>query len=371
MNISCPHFDLCSGCSLNKNVEQLPLIFEARAFFKEQGVPEIPFRTGSACGWRCRAKLAVRGSIEKPIIGLFKEKSHEALDIPNCQVHHPAINRAAAILRTWIQENNIEPYEEKTGLGSLRYVQMTVERATSKVQLVLVFNQTKEKEIENLWEDHKDLWHSIWINQNKRRDNIIFGEQWKLVYGQEWLWDTFCGERVCFHPASFYQANPEMFEKLLQKIKSTVPQGTSVVEFYSGSGVIGLTLTKQVKSVSCVEVVPLAEVCFKETYRQLNQSEKEKLLFFKGTSKAHKNLLKPPTTVVVVDPPRKGLEPELLETLCVSKNLEMIVYVSCGWKSFTKDCENLLKSGWKIKEAEAFLFFPGSEHLEILAIFVR
>ncbi|MEI8366552.1 MAG: hypothetical protein WCF65_09080 [Parachlamydiaceae bacterium] len=377
MNILCPHFTLCSGCSLNIQVDQLPLIEEARSFFREKGTDAFPLTTGAPCGWRYRAKLAVRGSVEYPILGLFEKGSHQAVDIPECRVHHPAINKAAACLRLWIRDHGIIPYNEATGSGDLRYVQMTVEMSTGQVQLVLVFNHRPEvakQKFEStgaLLMQGSDLWHSIWFNSNQRRDNVIFGEGWSFICGQEWLWQTFCDLPICFHPASFFQANPEMYEALLRQIQRSVPQQASVVEFYAGAGVIGLTLAEQSKRVCCVEVVPLAECCFNKSYERQPLSIQEKLSFIRGTSAAQIARLKPPATVVVVDPPRKGLEPELLNALCATTSVEVLVYVSCGWSGFKRDCEALLKGGWKLNKAEGFLFFPGSDHLEVLAVFEK
>ena len=104
LKISCPHFPACSGCARNENLDAFPLVEEMRAFFQEKGIAHVPLHTGSPTHWRCRAKLAVRGSKEAPIIGLFKEGTHDPLDIPLCKVHHPAINRGADLLRQWMRD---------------------------------------------------------------------------------------------------------------------------------------------------------------------------------------------------------------------------------------------------------------------------
>jgi 23S rRNA (uracil1939-C5)-methyltransferase len=378
MNIFCPHFSLCSGCSIDQDVAKTKNLQDAQQFFTSLGVADFKLHTGQACGWRCRAKLAVRGCESAPLIGLFKEGSHCAIDIPNCRVHHPLINQAVDLLRTWIKSHKIMPYDEKTGKGVLRYVELAVDRENQRVQLAFILNQRqdealsleKQKDaIKNLWEEHPKLWHSFWLNFNKRRDNIIFGDIWNHLYGEEWLWDRFCGIPICFHPASFAQANPEMFEKLLIELQKNVPQGTHVVEFYAGGGVIGLTVVEKSKSVCCNEIVPLAKRCFNETCKLLSKELKNKLSYVCGPAEKQIDLLTNETDVVLVDPPRKGIDEALLSHLCFKTNLKRLIYVSCGWKSFQRDCQKLLTGGWKLTKAEAFLFFPGSDHLEILAIF--
>ncbi len=167
MHINCPHFNLCSGCTRNFNIDQLKIFEEAQRFFSSFGISNLKLNAGHACGWRCRAKLAVRGLSENPKIGLFEENSHRVVAIPFCKVHHPAINRAVAVVRAWIIKDEITLYDEQTGKGFLRYLQLAVERDSGRVQLVLVVNE-KDKEstsfkekrfvLDALWEMGTDIY---------------------------------------------------------------------------------------------------------------------------------------------------------------------------------------------------------------------
>jgi tRNA/tmRNA/rRNA uracil-C5-methylase (TrmA/RlmC/RlmD family) len=378
LNIFCPCFSSFSGCSVDFDVTQIKTFAEAKLFFADLGIPDFKLITGNASGCRCRAKLAVRGTKEEPLIGLFQTGSHQVINIPQCRVHHPLINQAVAYLREWIKSFGVIPYDEKTGKGVLRYVEMAVDRENQSVQLVLVLNQRQDESLsltgqrdalKCLWEAHPTFWHSLWLNFNKRRDNIILGDLWEHLYGEKWLWDRFCGRQVCFHPASFSQANPEMFEKLLVELAKNVPRGTNLVEFYAGGGVIGLTLAEKCQRISLNEIVPLAQVCFEESCKRLPADLKSKLTFVCGSADHQLALLRDDVDVVIVDPPRKGIDELLLSRLCAKSNLKRLIYVSCGWKSFKKNCIRLLKSEWKLTSAKSFLFFPGSDHLEILAVF--
>lgn len=376
LNIHCPHFYACSGCTVDTDIANIKTTAEAKVFFAEHGIADFKVHLGHPTGWRCRAKLVVRGTKEQPLIGLYKRGSHEVVDIPFCKVHHPLINLAVARLRDWICDHNIEPYNESTGVGLLRYVQLAMDGEKKRVQVVLVLNQQQDKVffencgkiIESLWNAYPDFWHSLWINFNKRRDNVIFGDSWLRVHGDGWLWNSFNGRKVCFHPASFAQANPEMFEMLLSELKKSVPCGTRVVEYYAGGGVIGLTLVEQCGSICCNEIVPLAKTCFDESCKWLPQELREKISFVGGAAGDHADLINSKTDIVIVDPPRKGLDAALLLRLCEAP-IKRLIYVSCGWKSFQNDCKKLLESGWQLTKATSFLFFPGSEHLEVLAVF--
>lgn len=374
IDINCPHFDFCSGCSRNKNIDHLASLKEAQAFFQERGLGHVKLQSGSPIGWRCRAKLAVRGTSQNPLIGLFEEGSHQVVNIPECRVHHPAINQAVEKLKEWISTNQISLYDEKKHTGMLRYIQLAVERATGKVQLVLVINEKEEgwshqDSLNKLWDKSPNLWHSLWLNFNVRKDNVIFSPRWRLLHGEKWLWERLCGKKICFHPGSFAQANMEMFEKMLVEIQTWQLPQTNLLELYSGVGAIGLSLADCCQKICFVEIAPHTKECFEESVKLLIPETAAKLTFIAGSSNAQKSLLNQNWNIVLVDPPRKGLEQGFIEDISVANKVERLIYVSCGWDSFKRDSAKLLMSGWRLKHAAAYLFFPGSEHIETLAIF--
>lgn len=376
-HIHCSHFDICSGCTRNEHIDLLPVLEEARQFFVDNGAPLFKMQIGDLTKWRCRAKLAVRGTPDAPQIGLFKKRSHQTINIPQCRVHHPAINQAVEMLRNWILRYQIQPYDEVAGTGLLRYVQMSVERKTERVQLALVLNtknvgQGIQQHLMALWEGSKELWNSLWVNLNTRRDNVIFGSEWFLIKGSFWHWESLNKQKICFHPASFLQANLEMFDRMLQSIEQLLPEEADLIEFYAGVGAIGAAVVGKCQRVQCVELNLTAQQCFEETRRGLSPELAQRLSYLQGKSADYIHLIKyldASKGVVLVDPPRKGLEKELLKVLCDDKHVNRIIYISCGWSAFQRDCRSLLKAGWHLAHAEAFLFFPGSDHIEILAAF--
>lgn len=380
LNINCPHFGTCSGCKLDTDVASLPIFVEAQKFFLDFGFNQFSLQAGNPTHWRCRAKLAVRGDSSSPSIGLFEEGTHSVVDIPDCKVHHPAINRAVEVVRAWIIKNQIRLYQESNGQGILRYLQFVVERSTGRVQAVFVVNlredDTQSKALlvrllSHLWEGLPDLWHSIWINFNPTIKNAIFSPRWTFLFGEKWLEEAVCGVKISLHPGSFFQANIEMFEKLLLRLRDFVPQGTSLIEYYAGCGAIGLSLVELCRQITFVEIVPLAKESFEETKKTLSQSMTERLNYLCKDSQAAVGLLLKQPDLVIVDPPRKGLDSLLLKALCNTQHPFRLIYISCGWESFTRDCARLLSNGWSLVHAEAFLFFPGSDHLEVLAVFER
>ena len=369
LSIACSHFEFCAGCSIAKGVDSPAILDEARRFFKEIGVELLPLRLGHATGWRCRAKLAVRGSCNDPHIGLFQEGTHTILDIPLCQVHQPKLNEAIAKLKEFIKSEKVAPYNESTHQGVLRYIQLVVERSTGLVQLTLVLNQSMAG-IEKLVETTPNFWHSIWINLNQRRDNVIFGQEWKLFHGEQFVWERIGKVWSAFHPSSFAQANLDLFDELIASLKKhLIPQAT-LVEYYAGVGCIGLALAKECTKVIACEINTTAEICFEASKTRLDSVTRAKCTFVTGSAAKLLSLLDEGDTLLV-DPPRKGLDRPFLEALKKQKGPKTLFYISCGWDSFARDCQHLLEAGWKLTHAEPFLFFPGSNHIETLSVFKK
>ncbi|XP_031476633.1 uncharacterized protein LOC116248149 isoform X1 [Nymphaea colorata] len=442
--LQCQHFQQCSGCSHETALDCPPLLSEAKKFFVRHGISDLSFDSGLLWGWRCRAKLAVRGSAKEPMVGLYEEGSHNVVDIPFCKAHHPSINAAVELLKQGIALFNVQPYDEDSGTGELRYVQMAVttydtsvpasERyLKGKVQISLVWNSRSEKSpgVEKadalsgfLWRkggqnSSYHLIHSVWMNFQTSSTNVIFGHRWRHMIGEKDLWEHVGGIDISLAPSSFGQANTKAFDSLLHKLQKYVPVGENVVDLYAGAGVIGLSLavTRNCRTVKCLEVNKEAKLSFERSISRLPKS------FSGNISWHHTDVAMEPlywlegSDVVVVDPPRKGLHPSLIEALqklpssskkavqmtgssstrkreekrpwvlqareaCAELNNSSIdkgqswphtiIYISCGWESFKKDCDSLVSSKiWRLEKAHAFNFFPGTKSIEILAVFKR
>ncbi|MBS0628686.1 MAG: class I SAM-dependent RNA methyltransferase [Verrucomicrobia bacterium] len=306
-----------------------------------------PIVKGKEAGWRIRAKLAVRGSK----IGLFSPGTHEVEDLIDCPDHHPSINKALHLLR----KAPYTPYNEQTLTGDLRYVQLTVQRFSGKVQLVLVSNGKGKCDalVEKL---KSEEWHSIWVNVQQGSTNTIFGKEWELKMGPTYLEEKILGKSFYFHPACFVQANLDLFEQILLDIKSWILPNQQLTEFYAGIGVISLTLADHCKSATLVEINPFAEKCFRQN------GPPSHFKFFTGPTE---NYLDKMQDVLVVDPPRKGLDPKVLEGLR-DTSLKQILYLSCNVETLKRDLEVLKSYGWKIRQAKGYHLFPNTQYIELL-----
>lgn len=347
-------------------------------YFRGLAVP-FHIEKGEERGWRFRSKLAIRGTFSVPLIGLFKEGTHEVYEIPTCRAHHPLINQAVAYIKKWITESRLELFREEGSLRGLRYLQLVVERGTLRVQVSFVIAEEESVKALGFWSEAVEkllkmtppgFWHSAWLNFNRSPLNAIFGASWRLVFGEKWLIDSIRGFRLFYLPGSFGQANPVLFERLISELVDLVDEGQAVAEFFAGIGAMGIALAEKSKRVILNEVNPLSKECFDESAAHLLGETRSKLSYHLGSASFDLSLLEE-ADVVIVDPPRKGLEKPFLFALNASKRPQQLIYVSCGFSALTRDLALLQKGGWRCEKATGYLLFPGTDHLETLVSLER
>ncbi|KAF9603023.1 hypothetical protein IFM89_033650 [Coptis chinensis] len=356
--LQCQHFQSCSGCTHEFDLHRPIILDEATEFFKNLGLTGFTFDSCRLYGWRCRAKLAVRGSSVNPWIGLYREGSHNVVDIPFCRAHHPNINAAMELLKQGIVECGVEPYDEDEGTGELRYVQMAVTTYSTslpaaeryrqgKVQASLVWNSRNgnSPSSEKLNALANFLWrnggprssfhivHSVWVNFQTSSNNIIFGNRWRHLLGERDFWEHVGGIDISLAPSSFGQANTRAFDSLLRKLQTYVPYGATVTDL----------------SVKCVEINKESKLSFEKTVSRLPKSVDSSISWHQADTSIEPLSWLAGSDVVVVDPPRKGLDPSLIDALQTlpSSKLKAKTFES----SFLKDKDE--KRPWILREREA------------------
>lgn len=393
-SVICAHMNTCSGCTVSKSAIDPPILQEASEFLvKNFRVPMTPtVEMGPTHEWRSHAKLAIRRGVrgERVVIGLFKSHSHEVMAIPECAVHSPEINRAVELLRSVLIIGNIAPYDESDGSGLIRYGLFTVERASRLVQVTLVWNATSWKDAApvaqqtgaELWRRGKNLLHSIWFNWNTTTTNAIVNperERYYHMHGERDLKEVVCGVPLTYPPYVFRQSNLDAFEKmLLPRLFSYIPPNSSVAEFCAGVGVIGLAAVKagKVKRLKASELHAAAEGVFWTAAKSILKSGiKASIHFVVGSDDETTDIIEEDTDVAIFDPPRGGLSDYVVDYLSKIEDefsLHRIIYVSCGYGALKKNARSLCANGrWKLSAAHFYILFPGSDHIETLAIFDR
>lgn len=329
--------------------------------------------SGDARGYRYRARLAVRGRAGSPKLGIFQEHSHRIVDIPHCVVQHPLINDVAALCKQAIRDTRTEPYAEAPHRGLVRYIQVVVERATERVQLVVVANCEERAPLDALLARLQELLgerlQGLFWSSNAERTNVILGAHCEKVAGGDAVCEQLAGTDVFFPPDAFGQANLRGYERIVKQIGTWVADGADVLELYAGTGAIGLSVLPRSARVRFCEVGEGSLHGLRMGIETLAPALQARAQLLAGPVALHAALARRADTVIA-DPPRKGLDADLLSALA-SEPPSRFIYLSCGLDSYLSDARQLLASGMRLTQLFAYDLFPFTEHVETLSLFER
>ena len=366
----CPHRPPCPGCPRFGDLGPPPEALESlRALCANTGLPGPFVHSTTGLGHRHRARLAVRGRARSPKIGLFQAGSHRIVDTPNCAVHHPLINETAKALKQAIRETEIALYADKPHRGVLRYVQIVVERETERVQVVLVGNGESKKILGDLpgvfAAKLGDRLQGLFFNAQPERSNRIFGPTTTHLAGETSLRESLGGVEVHFPPAAFGQNHLPLFGRAVDRIAELVAPDQNVTEYYCGVGAIGLGLLGRSRAVHFNERSPDGLAGLKAGLAARPAEEQQRAKISPGAAGERLDAMRG-ADVVIVDPPRKGLDAELLDALATAPPRQLI-YLACGLPALLRELEVLDRpGGLRLRGVEAFDFFPYTGHLETL-----
>lgn len=373
---SCPHRPPCPGCP---RFGERGIALGARGALDElaraHGLPEVEVISGAAiAGFRHRARLAIRGRLGSPKLGLFELGTHHVVHIPNCSVQHPLINRVAAIVRRALVDAEVTSYSDSAHLGLARYLQVVVERSSQTAQVVIVGNTETVDPFATCFEFIRERLgselHSLWFNANRQHTNTILGPDFENVCGPASVVERFGGAEVHYPPGAFGQNNLEVAQLIIAHVRGEIPEGACVTEFYAGVGAIGLSVLDRVREMRMNEVSPHSLHGLELGLATLDAANRARVSIVPGPAGAARGAATG-AQVVIADPPRKGLDPELTE--CLSEQPpERFVYVSCGLESFLNDAARLTSGGkLQLTALTAFNLMPFTEHVETVARFER
>ncbi len=329
---------------------------------------------GDTARFRLRSRLAIRGRLGSPKIGLFEQGTHRVVTIPNCSVQHPLVNRTAGIVRGALIDARVTCYSDNAHLGLARYLQVAVERSSQTAQVVIVANSESAAPLaaclDLIRERLGPALHSLWFNANRERSNAILGPDFQNWCGPASTVEHFGGAAVHYPPGAFGQNNLDMAQRMVEHVRNCIPAGARVAEFYAGVGAIGLSVLDRISEIRMNELSPQSLHGLELGLAQLSPADRAKISVIPGPAGAAR-LAASGVQVVIADPPRKGLDAELTEYL-TEHAPERLVYVSCGLDSLLRDTAQLTSRGkLRLATLAAFDFLPFTEHVECVASFER
>lgn len=373
--LSCPHRPPCSGCPRLGEPGIAPDSLGAlNRLARGAGLSDVEVVCGAPIGFRHRARLAVRGRLGAPRIGLFEADSHRLVHVPQCLVHHPLINHVASVVRRALVDARVSCYSESAHAGIVRYLQVVVERASQSAQVVLVGNCDDAQPLEGvlalLRERLGAQLHSLWFNAQTDRSNVILGREFTRVCGPASVVERFGGAAIHYPPGAFGQNNLEIAERIVQQVAAAVPPGSTVTEYYAGVGAIGLSILDRVARIALNELAGPSLQGLELGLAQLGAADRAKVQVLPGAA-GQACMQAQDADVVIVDPPRKGLDAALARQLALHPPRRLI-YVSCGLLSLQRDLALLTASGRvHLTGVRAFNLMPYTEHVETLVTLDR
>ncbi len=341
-----------------------------------QGIRVLP-TMGMDEPWRYRNKAQVPiGAADGGLVGGFYAKgSHRIIDMETCLIQHEHNDEVVAKVKELGSHLGISAYNEETGRGLLRHVVVKKAFRTGEMMLVLV---TNGRDI-----PHKDAWigsireaiphvASICQNVNKKQTNVIFGDETRVLWGRDVIYDYIGDVQFAISARSFYQVNPVQTEVLYGKTVeyAGLSGKETVIDAYCGIGTISLFLAQHADQVYGVEIVPEA---IEDARSNAVLNDMKNVKFEVGASEDVIPRWKEQgieADVIVVDPPRKGCDPRLLDTIMEMKP-ERVVYVSCNPSTLARDLRVLEDGGYRTVEVTPVDMFPHTVHVESVAMLVR
>ncbi|EAC9044438.1 23S rRNA (uracil(1939)-C(5))-methyltransferase RlmD [Listeria monocytogenes] len=374
----CAVYSKCGGCSLQH------LSYDGQLAFKRNQVEEtmkrigklkvdVPETLGMENPWRYRNKSQVPvGFVNgKLTAGFYQKRSHAIIDMSTCLIHNEQGDFAVQKTREILAKYGTEPYDEKTGKGDIRHIMTRFAHTTGQIMLVLVTTKErmpfKNEIVQDLVEQLELT--SIVQNINPHKTNVIFGDRTKTLWGKDIIEDTIHGIRFAISARSFYQVNPLQTEVLYQQAidAAELTGEETVIDAYCGIGSISLCLAKKAKHVYGVEIVDQA---IQDARANAELNELTNTTFETGKAEEvipawYKAGIE--ADVLVVDPPRKGCDEKLLETILAMKP-KKVVYVSCNPGTLARDMKILTDGGYVAKKVQPVDMFPMTTHIEAVTV---
>ncbi|MGA2507413.1 MAG: 23S rRNA (uracil(1939)-C(5))-methyltransferase RlmD [Chitinispirillaceae bacterium] len=380
---SCPHFGRCGGCqALNKYYEgQLAEKKDRlRSLFSFAGFPSLPDVLPSPQIYHYRHKVQLPFGCKKQgkiILGCYAGDSHEVVDQHVCLIQDEELSRIAWSIRDWAREAGLSVYNEKTDTGFLRHVLLRKGAETGEILIGLVTNGGRPIGLRRLADtllaavEKSDAGVGkkvvgIVQNVNTRQTNVVLGEQEFAWWGRPFLFEKLGPHRYKVGLSTFFQVNPFQTPRLYDEVLRWIENGPAVVDCYCGVGSISLWVAKKSRIVTGIEE-SRASIAAAKKAAEFNGVRNVR--FMQGEVGADFSRLSQDFDVAIFDPPRKGLQPAVIQALAGS-SIKRVLYVSCNPVSLAREVPLLLPA-WQPVSLQGVDMFPHTDHIECVAVLDR
>ncbi len=358
----CPYYDRCGGCQL------MHLNYPAQLEMKRRRVKDALERIGGFqnshveqvvpsprdFSYRNKIQLPVQG----PRIGLYERGTHELVDIEHCLIHSDLGESVYRPIRSLFRELEFDQGCE------IRHILVKSAVHTGQVLVVVVTEGPPSSKLQKFADrllGALPAVKGVVHNLNKKGSNVVLGDHYQTLAGQNFVRDEICGMLFHVSPASFFQVNPFQAEALYRHVLGLIAPGLTVVDAYCGVGTLSLLASKKARRVIGIEVVPDA---IEDAKRNAELNGVKNVDFHcLPVEKALQELRQ--GDVVILNPPRKGCAPKVISTL-LSRRPQSIIYVSCDPATLARDLS--LLEGYRLLSVQPFDMFPQTAHVETVAL---
>ncbi len=374
VNRECPVAKLCGGCDFwhIDYQEEMRLkaqrVQQALCRIGGENLTEVPILGAPTWdGYRNKAQYPVASQKGRVYAGFYRAGTHQVVENHRCRILPEETDRIKKLVIDYVNHYRISAYDETTRKGLLRHIYVRKGWVSGQILVCLVVNGKKLPHTGDLIERLKTVegFTTLVLSVNTKQGNAVLGEEMITLYGPGFIEDTLCGLNFRLSARSFYQVNHPQAQRLYETAieQAQIKKEDVVLDLYCGVGTITLAMAKAAGKVIGVEVIPQAVEDAKENAKRNHIENAE--FFCADAGKAALELeakgIKP--DVVVVDPPRKGLNGDAIEAL-VRIRPRRIVYVSCDPATMARDVALLKQEGYAVKSAQAVDLFPRCAHIE-------
>ena len=381
VNRECPVAKLCGGCDFwhmdyeEESRLKAERVRQALNRIGGESLEEIPILAAPTCyGYRNKAQYPVASKKGRAYAGFFRAGTHQVVENDRCLILPQETDRVKSTVMDYVNQYRVTAYDELTHKGLLRHIYVRRGVVSGQILVCLVVNGRKLPHIPELVEKLKKIpgFTSLVLAVNTRPGNAVLGDEFISLYGPGYIEDTLCGLNFRLSPRSFYQVNHHQAQRLYEAAiaQAEITKNDLVMDLYCGVGTITLAMAKAAGQVIGVEVIEQAVEDAKDNAKRNGIDNAE---FFCGDAgKAALEMeakgIKP--DVIVVDPPRKGLNADTIEALH-RMSPRRIVYVSCDPATLARDVALLKERGYSLKNAMAADLFPRCAHVESIVTMIR